>query len=182
MKSPLGGVAERQCTGLENRRPQGLKGSNPFPSAPPRHPSGILSLRVVSHLTVPECLAALDGEFLPLRSTPPPIRDFLPTGGLAPNGARMSRCARRRIPSPPIPHPILTLQVLPQLRCRRVSLPHRRSQPRQLDREAEPPRLGIVLAGLHQAGLREVVFSIRSTSPAKSPSATSAVISGLTLK
>ena len=69
MKSPLGGVAERQCTGLENRRPQGLKGSNPFPSAPPRHPSGILSLRVVSHLTVLECLAALHGESLPLRST-----------------------------------------------------------------------------------------------------------------
>jgi hypothetical protein len=28
-----GGVAERQCTGLENRRPQGLEGSNPSPSA-----------------------------------------------------------------------------------------------------------------------------------------------------
>ena len=28
-----GGVAERQCTGLENRRPHGLQGSNPCPSA-----------------------------------------------------------------------------------------------------------------------------------------------------
>ena len=73
---PLGGVAERQCTGLENRRPQGLKGSNPFPSASPPifSPCGCFS-----RLRRKKGLALLDGESLPLRFPPPP-QGFSPCG------------------------------------------------------------------------------------------------------
>ena len=115
-------MAERQCTGLENRRPQGLQGSNPCPSAPPPARD---SHRVVSHADACSNVS-LRSTANPCPSAPPrPVGILHPTG--SPRFARnvSSPCDSTANPCPSAPphRPgFLTLRVVRSFHSLNVSL------------------------------------------------------------